>query len=398
MRSAISRCFAVTAGIGLLSSSAAAQDTRLTYAELSAALGYSTNPFLRSTNGGGAGFARLSARGVHQWSSETTSTQLIGYWEGSAYTNGYSLSNLVSARAQTTHAVNERLDLTGSAGFSVDFAGELSNRFIYSPEPGQPLTLPVTANPDLFIYNGRQYREDASLGATWKASERSSITGNVGVSHVAFSDSNLRGYTIEFASGKYDHLISERTTAGFELAASRTEFSHSDDVTTIINPAATLSTRLSEDWTVSGAAGVTFATLGHGSQTSHSTDPSFSGTLCHQTANQTLCATASRSASSSAVAELVNSTAVALEWVDRLDSRQTVRLSAGYIHFDRAKVAQQLFTDTEYHAAAGYSRLVSERCSVGANLGLRGLNEPGAGHHTDVSASVFIRYRLGDLG
>ena len=398
MRSAISRCAALTAGISLVGSGASAEDTRLTYLEVSAAAGYSTSPFLTS-DGGGAGFGNASIRAVHQSSNDRTSTELIGYLEGSAYTSGYSPSTIASARAQVTHSVSERLSISGSASFSADFAGQLSNRFVYAPAPGAPITQPVAIeNPDLYIYNGRQYRFDGNVGATWQASERSRITANAGADHVAFSRSGLNDYTLEFASLGYDRLLSRRTTVGLELTGSRTEFSRSDDVTTIINPAATLSTRLSEDWTLSGSAGVMFSSLNHASQTIKSTDPSFSATLCKQAKNESLCATATRAASSSAAAELVNSSSVEVEWLDRLDRNQTVQLSAGYIRFDNTRIAQAALADEEYHAAGSYSRLLNQRCSVGANVGIRGFSEPGTAHRTDLSASVFVRYRLGDLG
>ena len=398
MKSAISRCLLATAGVTVLAPPAAADDIKLNYLDLSAGAGYSTSPFLGS--GDGAGFANVSARAVHQWSDERTSTQLIGYWEGTAYTSGYSPSNLVSARAQASRSVSERLDITGSAEFSADYAGQLSNRFIYAPEPGAPITVPVVdQGPDLYIYNGRQYRLNADIGLAWKASERSRIRGSAGVSHVAFSNSKLDGYTIEYGSAAFERLLSQRTTAGLQITASRTDFSRSNDVTVIINPAATLSTRLSEDWTLSGSAGIMFSTLDSGNQRlGSSTDPSFSATLCRQSKNSSICATTARAVTTSAAAELANSTSFDLQWFTRIDPRQNLQISAGYERFEGAKAGRATLATQEYHAAATYSRLLNHRCSVGAEAGVRGFDERVGGHHPDVSASVFVRYRLGDLG
>ena len=395
----VSRYLAVTAGVGLLASPAAADNTNLSYLELSAGAGYSSSPFLRP-GGSGAGFGNVSARGVHQWADERSSAELIGYLEGAAYTNGYSATSLASVRAQATHSASERLSISGSVGFSADYSGQLSNRFIYAPQPGAPIPVntPVQ-NPDLYFYTGRQYRLDADVGATWQASERSRLHVNTGVDHVAFSNSSLHGYTLAYLSAGYDRLLSQRTTVGFQVTGSRTDFTRSDDVTTIINPAATISTRLSEDWTLSGSAGVMFSSLDRGSrQISSSTDPSFSATLCHQNKSQSLCATAARAISSSAAAELVNSTTFELQWLKKLDARQNLQLSAGYVRFDNSKIGQASLASQEYHAAATYSRLLSHRCSVGGDVGVRGFEQQGGGHHTDFRASVFVRYRLGDLG
>jgi hypothetical protein len=398
MKSAISRCLVATAGVTVLASPATADDIKLNYLELSAGAGYSTNPLLRSADG--AGFANVSARAVHQWSGERTTAELIGYWEGTAYTNGYSPSNLVSARAQASRSLSERLDISGSAEFSADYAGQLSNRFVYAPEPGTPVTTPVIAQyPDLYVYNGRQYRLDADLGFAWKASERSRIRGDAGVNHVAFSNSKLNGYTLEYASAAYDRLLSPRTTVGAQITASRTDFSRSDDVTVIINPAATLSTHLSEEWTLSGSAGIMFSTLDNGSRRlGSSTDPSFSGTVCKQSKNTSVCATAARAVTTSAAAELASSTSFDLQWSARIDPRQSLQVSAGYERFDNTKGRQATLATQEYHAAATYSKLLNHRCSAGVEAGIRGFDIRGGGHHPDVSASAFLRYRLGDLG
>jgi hypothetical protein len=48
--------------------------------------------------------------------------------------------------------------------------------------------------------------------------------------------------------------------------------------------------------------------------------------------------------------------------------------------------------------AASYSRRINERLSGGVDLGARKLRREGVDPDTDISGTVFVRYRIGDLG
>ena len=396
----LSRCLAATM-LSLLGQAAAADEVKSTYIDLTGSAGYSSNPFPGQNGGNGSPFASLSARLSHRWSSERTSTQIAGYWEGSDYVNDR-LRNLLSFRGQTRHAVNERLDLSAAAGLIADFSGQLANRFLDFVPPGQPdAQPPVPGSPtDLYMYGGRELRGDGNLGLAWQASERSQLMAGVGVSRAVFSQSGLRDHTIENASIGYQRSVSQRTDAGFHMVVSRTEYDDSNDSTLIVGPAVTLRSHLSQDWTIAGSVGASFSKVRRVGRDSNSISPSFSASLCHEDSAARLCATAAHHTQSSAVAELITATTAGLEWTRMLDAKQTIELSAEYMHYDHPQAQITPIQSDQYRAAVTYSRLLSNRLSMGAEAsardGGRGAVVGQATRGSDVSVSLFLRYRWGD--
>ena len=235
-------CLAATAGVFAVWSAPAlaqaatdqptdsAQTQRsASYIDLTAGLGYSSNPFLEF-NGDGSAFGRLGVRGVHAWSSERASTSIAGFAEGSTYFNKYDLKGIFSLTGDTQYQVSETVRAFASGGVSGDLSGQLSNRFLYVPPvPEVPDTTlpppPVTVqDPDLFSFAGRQYRLYGQGGAAIRTGPRTNITLSGGASRVWFTGTGLNDYTTFFANGAYNHQLSERTSIGFNLGADRTNY------------------------------------------------------------------------------------------------------------------------------------------------------------------------------
>jgi len=61
-------------------------------------------------------------------------------------------------------------------------------------------------------------------------------------------------------------------------------------------------------------------------------------------------------------------------------------------------VTSRIFAaSTYYHAAASYSRHLGSRLFSGVNLSARDVTQNGPHPKADLSASLFIRYHLGDI-
>ena len=60
-------------------------------------------------------------------------------------------------------------------------------------------------------------------------------------------------------------------------------------------------------------------------------------------------------------------------------------------------VAQTFSSASYYRAAASYTRKFGLRLYGGVNLAARKLTQNGPDPKTDLNASLFIRYRLGDV-
>ena len=425
MRSLRSQCLAATAvALFAVTSPAVAQDTEtqqpppqqpnasvdaedltptrtLNFIDFTAGLGYSSNPFLRVVDAEGSFFGRLSARGVHTWRGEHSSTSISGFVEGSTYFNNYGLESLFTLDANHTQQVSEKVSIFGSAGVSGDLSGQLSNRFLNATPPGPDPTVPLppggVTDPNLFSFTGRQYRVYGQGGASIRTSERGSLTISAGAQRYMYTADVLNDYTTVFGTVAYDHSLSERTTVGFRLSGEHTEYQNSSDSSSIVSPALTLNTRLSEEWTASGSVGVSFTKVDRGGNNETSTDLALSGSLCRQTLDDRLCANVQRFSQTSSLASILTTDTIGLDWYKKIDEKSSLQLSAGYSHYEDKQTDELLKTDY-FRAGASYDRRINPRFSVGAEVSARAYNQPGPNPDNDYSGSLFLRYRLGDLG
>lgn len=421
MNSTCKKCLAATAGavaIAFWSSPSLAQEeatpeTELEtsprrnadFVDLTANLGYSTNPFLEFGDSTGSAYGRVSARGVHAWGGERSQSNIAAFVEASTYLNDYGLKSIFSVTGDTQHQASERVTVFGSAGVSGDIAGQLSNRFLYVPpivevpDPSVPPPPTTVEDPDLFSFTGRQYRIYGQGGASVRTSERGSLTVSGGAQRYFYTSDLLDDFTTIFGSGSYSHSLSERTTVGFSLGASRTNYDNSSASSTIIDPALTIRTRLSELWDASASVGLSFSRVEHElGGNDNATNISFDGTLCRTTKGERLCAHASRYAQNSSRAAVVTTTSVGVDWFKKLDEDQTIQLSAGLTRYISDFELVNDFKTHHARFAGSYSRRVNRRFSVGADVGVRALRQDGPDPDTDVGGSLFVRYRLGDIG
>ena len=373
------------------------------YLDLTGSLGWSSNPLIRTADSQSSFFGRASARGVHAWSSELSSSSIAGFVEGTTYFNEYGVKSIFSVNGNTTRQVSETVRVYGSAGVSGDLSGQLSNRFLYVPpivEVPDPITpLPPTIeDPDLFSFNGRTYRIFGQAGASIRTGTRSHVGISGGASRAIFTSPLLDDYTSFFANGSYGLTLSERTTVGASLGVTRTQYDNSNDHSTIINPAVTLRTQLRENLSAAVAVGVTFASVDRGVNEFNSTNLSLNGSLCRTTESERLCGRVARYAQTSATTALVTTNSAGVDWFKKLDEAQTLQLSASVVRYVAEDATNIERTSNYYRLAASYSRKINARLSGGVDIGARSLRREGVDPDTDISGTVFVRYRIGDLG
>lgn len=376
-----------------------------TYLDLTANLGYSSNPFLEAGNSRSSSFGRVSARGVHAFGGERSTSSISAFVEGSTYLNDYGLKSIFSITGDTQYQASERVSLFGTAGVSGDLGGQLSNRFLYVPpgavvpNPNQPPPPITVDDPDLFSFTGRQYRVYGQGGASFQTSQSSTLTVSGGAQRTFYSDDLLDDFTTVFGNGMYSRTLSERTTIGLSVGVSHTNYSSSSANTTTINPAVNIRTLLSEDWDASASVGVSFSNVDDEfGDSDNSTNLSLDASLCRSMEFDRFCAHVARYAQSSSRAALFTTTSVGVDWYKKLDADSTIQLSAGIIRY--VSEAQTLANDRTHHfrLAASYSRRINTRLSAGADLSVRSLRRDGPDPNADIGGSVFLRYRLGDLG
>ena len=418
MKSAWKLRLAATAGsIALWSPAAVAQDTpadsadapaatanrSATYLDLTAGLGYSSNPRMEFGDSTGSAFGRVSARGFHSIAGERTSGSVTGFVEASSYFQDYGLESIFALEGNISHQASEKVTVFGSAGFTGDISGQLSNRFLYTPPdvvvPDPNIPPPVTVeDPDLFGFAGRQYSMYGQVGASIRVSERGRVNVSGGAKRIFYSEDLLNDYTSLFGTVSYDHTLSERTSLGASVMVDHTNYDNSSDTTTIINPTVYVRTQLDENWEATAALGVSFAKVERFGDTDNSTNFSADGSICRTTATERLCARLAQYSSASATEGLVTTSSLGVDWFKRLDVNQTIQLSASAVRYEIDDPIFDTGPSHHYRVAASYSRRINDRLSAGADLGARTLRLDGPDPDADFSGSLFVRYRLGDLG
>jgi hypothetical protein len=401
------RFTAVTVALLLASGSAGAKTTD--YIDLEAGAGFSSNPLLQ-LNSRSTGFGRISAYGLHSWSTERGSTTLTGYLENTTYFRDYGSKQIFDLTAGTNQRVSPTVTLFGNADFSGDFAGQLSNRLINVPSqpvvpvPGNPLP-PPTANPDIFGFNGRQYRVSGDVGASIRSGARGTISISAGAQRSWFTGGNSDAdYNSYFATGGYSQQVSERTSVGASVQFQRQDFRHGDWAN-IVNPSLTLRTQLSENMFADAAVGVMAIDQRTDDQKDHKVTPSVSGEICREDSLSRFCAHVSRDAQSALSARLVNAsggaaitTTAGVDYFRRLSERETVQASLTGTRYDSPASLNGLRLRTTYlSGVVGYDRKVGNRIYAGISGGARKLFQVGPDPKLDVNANVYLRYRLGDL-
>jgi len=376
--------------------------------DLNGSVGYSTNSYLDPNSGSGSNgslFGRVSALAAHSVVSNRATANVSAYVENQTYiTDNRGSTQIFDLNGSIRYAMTPRLDIYGSAGFSGDIGGQLNNRFTTLPSAPPPVDTtnplpPVNVlDPNLISLNRRQYRASGQGGLSYKMTERDFVNASVGFTRVFFTKADsILGYRTLSGSLGWDRVLSERATVGLRVSANRTDYRAGDD-TTIISPAVTATLQLAENWSLSGSAGASFVnssfiTLGKARSTSFSGDL----TICKSGELERLCASASRGTQASIGQNVVTVTAASLSYFRRIGAVNTIQVSADVSRSSGGDSLLIARKSTYYGVNASFNRRLSQRLSTGINGSARRVERTGGGVPTDVSGSIFLRYRLGDL-
>jgi hypothetical protein len=377
-----------------------------TYVDLEAGAGYSTNPQFRLHGGGGQGFGRIAAHAVHTRITARTTTQLSAYAENVTYTGDIGSQQSLSFNGHHDAAVSEQLRLFGDLNASYQKGGLLDTRVLVMPTipvfigpAGTPPIL-VPGTPDFLSVTGRDYQVAANVGAQWALGPRDSLHLSTGVQRTVFRGGNVRsGFTTIPVTIGYDRQLSERATIGAQVAAEDIEYDGPTSVH-LITPELTGSLSLSPTVSFSGGLGVSFSTVDDGVRTRHSTGPSANARLCSSSERGQLCGYVSIAQEAATTAGPAKTLAGGIDYTRQLSASSSIALSAGVDHYSSPTsviTGRNFSSATYYRAAAEYSRRIGNRLFTGANLSGRKVAESGPDPKADISASLFIRYRLGDI-
>jgi hypothetical protein len=122
--------------------------------------------------------------------------------------------------------------------------------------------------------------------------------------------------------------------------------------------------------------------------------------LCNRGEYSRLCARAAIDQQTATVAGPAKTISAGVDYSRKLNADSSIQLSIDGSRFSQplSFVSGQTFsTSTYYRAAAAYTRSFGHRFFGGLNFAARKLAQRGPDPKADFNASLFIRYRFGDL-
>jgi hypothetical protein len=342
---------------------------------------------------------------VHTRASARTTTVLSAFAENITYSNHYGSNQSLSILGSHEAAVSENLRVFGDLSGSYDQGGQLDTRILVVPvvpplggQPGTPII--ITPGSDFLSARGKRYSIAAHVGADVALSPRDHFSVSSGVERTIFhSGADRTSYTSVPVSLEYDRQLSETTTVGGRITAQDTEYNGPGSVR-VITPQLTGSTRLSPTLFLNGAVGVSFARVDDGILVRHSTGLAADASICSTTESGSLCGQVSINQETATVAGPSKSINAGVQYSRRLDADSTLSFALGVTHYSSPisiAIGQAFSKATYYRASAEYSRRIGRRFFGGVDVSARKVAQSGPDPKTDLSGSLFIRYRLGDV-
>jgi hypothetical protein len=347
----------------------------------------------------------VAVHAVHSRTSARTTTLLSAYAENVTYTNHYGSQQSLSFLGRHDAAVSEHLRVFGDLSATYQKGGQLSTRILSVPsvppligEPGTPILLPPGS--DFLTVTGKEYSLAAHAGAEVALSPRDDLSVSSGVERTVFHSGFARtSYTTVPVTVAYDRQLSEHTTVGARFTAQQTDYSGPMSVR-VLTPQLTARLQLSPSLSLSGALGASFAHVDDGVRTHNSTGLAADASLCSRGESASLCGHVDVNQETATAGGPSKSISAGAEYSRRLDADSTLAFALGIDHYSTpvSVVPGLPFSKaTYYRASAEYSRNIGRRLFAGVDLAARKLVRDGPDPKTDVSGSLFIRYRFGDV-
>jgi hypothetical protein len=269
------------------------------------------------------------------------------------------------------------------------------------PLVGPPGGVPfLPGGADFLSVTGKEYHLAGHVGAEASLSQHDSLTISSGVERTIFHSQLTRtSYTNVPVSVAYDRQLSSRTTVGAQVGVMDTEYNGPGHFRTI-TPQVTARVKLSPTLDLSGALGATFARVDNGVTTSHSTGISGNVSLCSMTKSGSVCGLVAIDQETATTAGPSKVISAGVTYSRRLDANSSLSFNVGVDHYSSPVsfvVGRSFSSTTYYHAAAEYSRRIGNRLFGGLDLSARKYAVNGPDPKTDLNASLFIRYRFGDV-
>jgi hypothetical protein len=376
--------------------------------DLRAGAGIASNPFLLP-EGKAAGFLNFELLPEWRLSTERAITVLRGRLGADAYPGGtgYEPQLGLSAILQRNERLTERLsyeaslELESSRGNGIGLASISPGA---DPVAGGDIEVPfgttVIPDPDLLVGNDEQrHSVRAAAAVRYRMSEIDNIEAGGGFIRSVYPGSTIFNdfNSIELRA-VYDRAVNERTSAGARLSTQSINMKGSMGSFHVVNPQLTGRYRLSEIWTIEGAAGLLFVSYEQGiAPTGSTATASGELRLCRRSPTASFCASMLRDATSSGSSGVVQRTTFDAYYTRTIDRNTNIKGRAIVGSFEDvvSGAAPAALGDRQYRAITGaVERRLGSRV-IGFVSGVAESSHSEAlGSATNLRFQIGVSYRL----
>ena len=407
-----------------LAGSPLAAQNRTVSLDATVSAGVSSNPFLLNDDPESSAYVESVLAPQWEQADERGSYLAGGFLRTVHYFSGYDDSWSLGAFVRGQRALSPTWDVRGSLELNSSIIGERPGFGFaqpYAPVTGEPVGDPPLTDPPLPLPVGglvgpsspellppgvfvpditllgrrsRQTNYGSSLGASYRLSERSSLSADANFRRYSFG-SSLFSSTQYGATLGYSRALSTVTQVGARVSAQYVDYDSGGN-SSIYQPQITVSSRLSPRWRIAGGLGLLLLRNDVFGRRESSTGLSADVNLCRDGERTDLCFTANRDASPSAQGVATRRFGVGGNYVYRFNEDDSARVAVDY---SRVTSDQLLGLSDRYsylYASADYQRRFAPRIFGGVTAGYRKSRDAFGGPE-DVLASVFIRTRLGSI-
>lgn len=383
------------AAAALAGGSVHAQSVGTFGADITAAAGYSTSPYLTSTaTNTGSGYGEITINPYYAIREEAGRIDLDANYRQTFYEQRYGNSENYGASASVSRILDPLTQASGSLTYTSAIIGERGD-LLGPVDPTDPDIDPE--DPDLGLIGLRSRRNQFSAGASISTSisERDQINFSASASRSSYngvSDDFGSDFTAMSGTMGYTRTLSERSSVGATVSVQRITYADNPLFNSkIYQPQATYSRQLSQNLSLNLALGALFIE----SATPGGSTSGFSGNgdLCYRGDRNTACLSAFSDASGTGFGGVRKRQGATVSASYQLGENDYLRGSATYTTYSEGAVFQ---LSREYILSnLNWDKTLTDRLAGGLGLSYRQVSGGVFDEGQDFSIRAFLRYRIG---
>ena len=307
--------------------------------EISTSAEVTSNPYLDSNSDEFVGAGSVEVR---PWMERTTATDQIaveGFVRLRAFTSEYDLEDSYGGNLRASSRLNARTTAYGTLGVVSSSARSRINSFDRVPGIADPINpenpipqFPIGDDLSLIGLPGRTTTVNILAGMDRLLDQRSSVGGNVAYQNVIAESPFGADYDNVSAGLSYSNKVSDRTSIGFSVSASRARYEGPSPDSTTLQANASVNHQAGPYWSLAASAGL--ATTRSDSSLFGPADSTLYGvgslSACYRPPDQSFCLTASRAQQPSVLGGTRPQTSIGFAMSQRLSARDRIDASASY--------------------------------------------------------------------